>query len=269
MFTFSHGPHAPSRPFTKYYNASRMPIPASIHDDLADSPYKRNHENRYGNPELVGHMIASYYAQVKEVDVWLGRIFSEMDKLGLSNNTMIVFTSDHGEMLGSHGMIEKNVLLEESARVPLIISFPGAIPHKRRVGTPVSHRDIFATVLDYLGAKRRPSDGISLRSLIEDRQPRPHIEYTVSENGRDKELMIRAGRYKLILPNQANSTRLNAFYNLHDDPHEMTNLLARRNTPKARTRHVLRKANHLKRILVHWCRRVKSPHVEQIRARLI
>ena len=260
-FNSPHGPHTPSEPWASLYDPSKMPVPASINDQMGDSPYFFLRRPRYSNPATVGNMIALYYAQMKELDGWIGRILRTMDRLGITNNTMVVLTADHGEMLGSHGMIEKDVFYEESVHVPLLIRFPNAMPRQLRVSDPVSHRDLFATILDYMGAKPQPSDGNSLRAYIE-RTRRP--TFTVAENGQFDQVMIRAGRSKLILPNTRDSKGLNTFYDLRRDPHETNNLIFWNNTARAAT---LPKANLLKRLLLQWCVQTNSPHTEEIRNR--
>lgn len=185
-----------------------------------------------------------------------------MDKLGITNNTMVIFTSDHGEMLGSHGMIEKSILYEESARVPLLIRFPAAIKPGQRINTPVSHRDLFATILDYLGASPLPSDGFSLRRLIE-RNARG-LQYAVVENGEKKELMVRVADFKLIIPTRANASQPNAMYNLKRDPNELVNLIG---PSRQNRRRMLPLAQKLRQVLVRWLRRTKSPHIKEVRAR--
>ena len=134
---------------------------------------------QYADPEKIKYMTANYYAFVKEIDVWLGQILDKVDALGLADNTLIIFTSDHGEMLGAHGMREKNVFYEESVHVPLMIRFPGRIKRGTVVSEPVSHIDLHATITDYLGAGRHPSDGASLRRYIENETD--ENAYAVSE----------------------------------------------------------------------------------------
>lgn len=263
-FNSPHGPHVVSEPFASMFNAANMPIPPSINDPLIDSPHFRAHRNVYANRNLVGHMIAVYYAQMAEVDLWLGRIMREMDTLGITNNTMVILTSDHGEMLGSHGMIEKSVLFEESAKVPLIIRYPNGIRPRRRVSIPVSHRDLFATILDYTRSRPKFSQGTSLRAIIEKRFR--GVPYTVVESGELNQIMIRAGNFKLILPTRANAGVVNGMYNLKKDPYEMRNLIG---PTFNRRRRWLPFARYLRRLLVQWCNRVNSPHTEQIRSRSI
>ena len=91
----------------------------------------------------------AYLALVEEMDAYLGQLLDAVDK----TNTLIVYTSDHGEMLGEHGLWFKNVLLEDSVRVPMILSGPG-LPKGTRVSTPVTHADLAATLLESAGAAR-------------------------------------------------------------------------------------------------------------------
>jgi len=261
-FFCPHAPITPSEPYASMYQPEDMIPPASIDDPMADSPYV-NHNRRlglreYADPNLIKYMMANYFAFVKEIDVWVGKILDTMDELGLTDNTLLVFTSDHGEMLGSHGMIEKNVFYEESVHVPLLMRFPGVIPEGTVVPEPVSHTDVFATILDYLGAQKQSSDGTSLRRLIErsddDGEHSPPKDFAVSEWNRDKPhvdpgLMIRHDRWKLFLPTTVESKVVNVLFDLQSDPHELHNLLAPNHTGREM---YLETAENLRAMLVEW-----------------
>jgi arylsulfatase A-like enzyme len=95
------------------YNPDDMPIPQSINDQLEHSGYvkrqKRNQVKVLRDHTIVQKLWATYYGFVTEVDEMVGRILTTIDELGISNNTMVVFSSDHGEMLGSHGLMGKCV----------------------------------------------------------------------------------------------------------------------------------------------------------------
>jgi len=95
-------------------------------------------------------MISNYYGLVKEIDDWVGKILDTLDNNGLTDNTMVVFISDHGEMLGAHGMREKNVFYEESSHIPLMIRFPGEIVPQTTVDGYISLVDLFPTILAIL-----------------------------------------------------------------------------------------------------------------------
>jgi arylsulfatase A-like enzyme len=128
---FPHAPMIPIEEYAKMYNPDEMPVPASIGDNMENSPYietnGRLKSPEYADPEKIKYMIANYYALVTEIDDWVGKILNTLDELGLAENTIVIFTSDHGEMLGAHGMREKNVFYTESAHVPLMIRFPKEI----------------------------------------------------------------------------------------------------------------------------------------------
>ena len=228
-----HSPHAPMLPtpsFASMYKPENMPVPVSIGDKMEGSPYRnangRLKKTEYSDPYKIRFMIAEYYALVTEVDQWVGRILETLDKCGIARNTMVIFVSDHGEMLGAHGMREKNVFLEESVRVPLIIRYPEKIAAGKRVDTPVSTMNIFSTVLDYTGIHAE-SDGFSLRRLIEGQMP--EYDFAVSEwmwrNQLVPNLMIRTSEWKLLIAKDPDSKSIDALYNLKNDPYEMENLL--------------------------------------------
>jgi arylsulfatase A-like enzyme len=97
-----------------------------------------------------------YDGAIAYIDHQLDRLFSELQKRGLMENTMIIVTSDHGEQFGEHGLfLHGNSLYQPLLHVPLIISFPARVPGGRRVATPVSLRDLPATIVDLTGLQER------------------------------------------------------------------------------------------------------------------
>lgn len=229
-FHHPHPPYLASEKHIKMYPPEKMVPPVSINDDMADSPYlnmkKRTNEN-YSDPAMIQYFISEYYALVKEVDDWVGQILNKLDELGLTDNTLVVFTSDHGEMLGSHGLRSKFCFYEESSHVPMMIRFPGRIKPGTKVKAPVSNMDLFATILDYLNMPPHPSDGSSLRGLIEGTANKD--TYVVTEwlsdlQGKPSHMVLKDG-WKLMLPDPSAKKLKKALYNLNDDPHELKNLL--------------------------------------------
>ena len=180
-------PHAPMLPTAKYYQMyppEKIPVPVSLNDKMDNSPYSKangkSDNPEYADADKIRYMISDYYGLVKEVDDWVGKILDRLDELKLVDNTMIIFTADHGEMMGSHGLREKNVFYEESAHIPLLIRFPKAIKPNKAVTEYATNRDLFATIFDYLGLPKQPSDGLSLRDLIENK-PSARPGYIVTE----------------------------------------------------------------------------------------
>jgi arylsulfatase A-like enzyme len=266
-FHCPHSPITPSEPYASMYNPKNMLPPVSIADPMDNSPYF--HENgrskmpQYADPDKIKYMIANYYALVKEIDVWVGTILDKVDELGLTDNTLVIFTTDHGEMLGAHGMREKNVFYEESVHVPLMIRFPGRIESGTVVAEPVSQIDLYATIMDYLGAGRHASDGKSLRRYLEGKNTNDQA-YAVSEwNWRgpiQPNLMVRTKRWKFFCPNRSDSKVMNVLYDLENDPHEVNNLLGKN---PDRQRYV-QQGEKMKAMLIEWLQQVDSPHLEEV-----
>jgi arylsulfatase A-like enzyme len=116
---------------------------------------------------------ATYFGMVSEVDAQLGRLFDHLDRLGVAENTMVVLTSDHGEQLGDHWLLEKLGFFDESYHVPLVIRWPAVIDEPGRVVTEFTeHVDLMPTMLEAIG---QPvpliCDGSSLGPFIDDVAP--------------------------------------------------------------------------------------------------
>lgn len=269
-FHFPHAPMLPSKYYSDMFPVNTMPIPVSITDPMLNSPYV-NSNSRTKNPEYadaqkIKYMISDYYALVKEIDDWVGKILNKLDELGLAENTLVIFTSDHGEMLGAHGMREKNIFLEESAHVPLMIRFPERIKPETVVEGYISNIDLYATILDYTGVTGPVSDGKSLRGLI-DGTHQTNGKYVVTEwlYNEDKMpgYMILKEGWKMFIPYTSTSTVIDALYNLNDDPYEMNNLLGSNPDKKK----YAQKVNELHTDLVSWLKDNKSSHYDGVKAR--
>ena len=269
-FHFPHAPMLPTKPYSKRYPAKKMVAPVSISDDMENSPYKKANDRlentEYSDPEKIKYMISSYYGLVSELDDWVGKILNKLDELGLAENTLVIFTSDHGEMLGAHGLREKNVFYEESAHIPLILRFPGEIEKNKVVNGYISTVDLFATILDYLKIGQHSSDGTSLRGLMEGTDLE-HGKYVVTEwdywGDTESNYMIVKDGWKLIIPYSESSRVIDAMYNLNTDPYEMNNLIG--NNPD-KLKHA-QKAEDLRKSLLEWLKKNKSAHFDGVQKR--
>jgi len=259
-----HPPMIVSEPYYSMYPPKSIPVPVSINDPRTNSPYsndrKANPES-YRNPVNIQQMSSIYYGMVTEVDDWVGKILKRLDELGLSQNTLVIFTSDHGEMLGDHGMHSKMVFYEGADHVPLLMRLPGIIPANTVVEAPASHLDLFSTILDYCDQKAPSSQGKSLRPLIEGRdsgQGRVAVSEWNSKNVPG--YMIFDGRWKYMCGRSAEATSLDALYDLKNDPYEMANLIGRSPEYQAQTK-------RMRGLLVAWLEQAKSPLADSVRAR--
>ena len=270
-----HFPHAPMLPTAPYYNmfpAKDMVPPVSINDDMNNSPYQDANERKglqeYADPEKIKYMISNYYGLITEIDHWVGKILDKLEEHGLTENTLVIFTSDHGEMLGAHGMREKNVFYEESAHIPLLIRLPGEIEANTSVNGYVSLVDLFSTILDYLEIEEQPSNGTSLRDLMEGTATE-HGKYVVTEwdyrGDVSPNYMIVKDGLKLIILYSVTSEVMNAMYNLNEDPHEINNLLGK-NPNRGKYE---KQAEDLRESLLEWLKKNKSKHYNGVKDRLL
>ncbi|OZI71305.1 sulfatase-like hydrolase/transferase [Bordetella genomosp. 12] len=176
--------------------------------------------------EQLRHMIANYYGMISLIDHNVGRILTTLDELDLSANTLVIFTSDHGEWLGDHGLVLKGPMFYEGLlRVGMVMRGPG-VPAGKVVHDPVSTLDLAATMGDFAGhdipAARHSR---SLRPLLEDRQSREfaYSEWKLGAGRCGVALDLRAVRTrdaKLTLELGSNAGEL---YVLSEDPSEMHN----------------------------------------------
>ena len=168
----------------------------------------------------------AYYAAVSYVDGLIGQLLGELERLGM-DNTLVVFTSDHGEMLGQHGMWFKRTFYDGATKVPLIVALPGRRGPARRTEV-VSLVDLTATLLDYAGVQARPAHGLptaghSLRPLLEERSvswPGRAVSEYFSEGTVEPMLMLRTARHKFVYVHH----HAPLLFDLLDDPLEQRNL---------------------------------------------
>ena len=172
-FVRPHYPMVAPQQYFKPYPWTKMEVPVQLENDLDDIPplgraRSRSATNQIGKyPDNQKRMWSAYYAAVTFMDEQVGRILSELDRLGLREDTAIVFTSDHGYHLGDHSFWQKANLHEQVTRVPLIVSAPGFRPG--RTSAIAELVDLFPT-LSELTELPIPDDldGISLVPVMND-----------------------------------------------------------------------------------------------------
>jgi len=246
-----------------------MITPISIGDQRRNSPYNPGEViSPYNEKDKVQYMTANYYAFVSEIDDWVGKILAKLDELKLAENTLVIFVSDHGEMLGAHGMRGKFCFYEESVGVPLLIRFSGKIKAGQIVSTPVSTLNINPTILDYAGLKTIASDGYSLKGVMEGTKL-PKYDFAVSEwtwkNGNVPSIMIRTENWKLMTTHRTGGKNIEALFDLKNDPFEMNNLLGT-NPERFKYREI---SEELRSKLVGYLKDVNYPLVKGIEERIL
>jgi choline-sulfatase len=158
---------------------------------------------------------------VSELDEYVGQSWTALEDTGQLENTVFIYTSDHGEMLGDHGLWYKNNLLDPAARVPLVISGPG-IPTGKAIDTPVSHVDLVAAIVEWAGGDDAGLRGRSLAGLMAGSSgSHPGFAYSEShsEGNCTGSFIIRKGDWKYIHFTWYDDL----LFNIADDPGEMVN----------------------------------------------
>ncbi len=168
-------PHMPFfGPLDKEHDPTEVLFPATFNGPFDENEPLRYRVNReycrikYGDDERsFRHLIARYYGLVTQVDLSVGAILKTLDDLGLADNTIVVYTSDHGDMMGAHRLVEKSVMYEEAVRVPWLMRVPKWGTRGRLISHPVSHIDLVPTVLELMGrGARKDLPGHSLVPLV-------------------------------------------------------------------------------------------------------
>jgi choline-sulfatase len=229
-FTHPHDPYVARREFWDRYDHDSIPMPSVPELDVDQlDPHSRRLRTlmAYDAAEITDEHIRAarhaYYANISYVDDHIGRIVDLLDRLGMADDTVVLFVADHGDMLGERGLWYKMTFYEHSARVPMILYSPDRFA-PGRVAAPTSLLDVAPTLLEVAGLDRPESfDGSSMLSLLETDDPERTVrgEY-LGEGAVAPIFMIRRGDLKYVWsvhdPPQ--------LYDLSTDPAELTNLAA-------------------------------------------
>lgn len=224
-------PHVPLVAPKKYfdrYDRAAMEAPVVPENDLDDVPgiirgYKRN-STTYGiTPELHKGLLQAYYASVSYMDAQVGRVLKALKENGLEDNTIVVFSSDHGYLLGHHHKYQKQHLFEEATRVPFIISVPWLKDqHGRGTGKITELVDLYPTLADLAGIPAPDTlQGQSLPPLLTDTDSSAWTKdqaFTISRSGGES---IRTKDWRFT--QWGFGDRGLELYDLKKDPGEFTN----------------------------------------------
>ena len=246
--TFLHigflGPHDPYDPVPRYlelYADADIPLPEVTEDELAGIPedlfVSNERRERMSNmtaikgshatPDRLRRMRKCYYANVTMIDETIGRIVEALQRKGVFEEAVIVFTSDHGDHLGDHGLYYKGDLFDTIVKVPLIVRAPDLAERGRIVDDLVSQLDVARYLLDVASVPADGLSGISLRGTLE--QGTPHQrKYVFAEEGAsvlrpapDILTMVRSAEHKMI---HFAGRETGQLFDLDADPGETRNL---------------------------------------------
>jgi arylsulfatase A-like enzyme len=221
------------QPLKKYvdkYNPSEIPVPESYYDTFENKPnmYKRDRET-YGKTteEDYKNGKAAYYAHVEQIDTQIGRILETLDKSGQADNTIVVCTTDHGNMIGDHGIWHMSVVpTEDTYKIPMVIRWPGKIKPGSVSDRLVISHDLAHTYAEIVGMGPLPyADARSLLPLFEDPNRSDWREHIMSTFYGGEFLytqrIVVTDRYKYVF----NGFDFDECYDLVEDPHEMKNII--------------------------------------------
>jgi arylsulfatase A-like enzyme len=221
-----HDPYVAPRGYFDRYDIGEIPRPANFEDDLDSRPaiYRRIQSVwKELDWEDFATATACYYANCTMVDEQIGRILAVLDSLGMAENTIIVFTSDHGDYMAEHRLMLKGIPPFEGAyRIPLILSGPG-IPSGREVTKIVSLLDLAPAVAELALGEAFPCHGRSLLPLLQEEETDWNSEAFAECHGQRfnyTQRILWRGNDKYVF----NGFDEDELYDLAADPHELVNL---------------------------------------------
>ncbi len=252
-FTAPHDPRLLPPGFEKNYPADKIMLPRNFR---TEHPF--DHGNLQGRDEKllayprqaaeVRAELAAYYAVIEHLDRQIGRILAALAAAGLADNTIVIFTSDHGLAVGSHGLVGKQNMYEHTINVPLIWRGPGILQNQSRPAACYL-RDLYPTVCQLAGIEvPRNLEGRSLVPVLLGQRQSLH-PFVIGYFGRSQR-MIRQGHWKLILYPEAKREQL---FDLQADPDEVRDLAQ---APEQRAR-----LQELRQQLLRWLTEQGDPVV--------
>ena len=248
-----HTPYVSPKEYFDLFPQNEMPVVRHVQEDRADIPPIALAS--YKNPPKMTddqrrECVQAYYASICFMDTQVGHVVKALDRLGLADNTVIVFTSDHGYLMGEHGLWQKMSIFEECARVPLLIVAPRDAKHGAVAKAPVGLIDLYPTLTELCGVKAPDNlQGQSLVPMLKDSNAagRGWALTQVTRTGGKRDAKKRLFGYSLRTPHWRytewdEGKRGRELYNHDRDPHELTNLAD--NPAEAKTVETLTKQLH-------------------------
>jgi len=204
-FIHPHPPFSPPTPWNKLYRVPFVDDPFVPEDSEELLVHVNRVQNRYKyrdngiDNNLIKTMRAYYYSCISFVDYQIGRIIESLKEKGILDDTIIIFTSDHGELLGDYNCVGKRCMLDSSAKIPFIIRYPSLVNRNSICKMPISLIDILPSLLDVLDIPVGilQLDGKSIFELIKGNVNRKYI-YSQLSNGQTGLYMLATENEKLI-----------------------------------------------------------------------
>ncbi|HUY92557.1 MAG TPA: sulfatase [Pirellulales bacterium] len=225
-----HTPYVAPKRYFEAYDAKGIELPSLSDADRQRMPAaaytSAKKEQEAMSDDLRREAIQAYWASITFMDAQMGRVLDALDRLGLTDKTIVVMTSDHGYHMYQHGLWQKMSLFENSVHVPLIVSVPGAAGNGKSNAGPVELVDLYATLADLCGLPApKYLDGASLRPALDD--PSKSVKqaaFTQVRRGAFDGYSVRTSRWRYTLWDEGRKGE--QLYDMQADPGEMANLAA-------------------------------------------
>jgi arylsulfatase A-like enzyme len=225
-----HTPYVAPKKYFDLYSRDAIKLPVLSADDKSRTPapayQSAKPEQETMSDAQRREAIQAYYASISFMDAQVGRVLQALERLGLADNTIVVFTSDHGYHMYQHGLWQKMSLFENSAHVPLIVSAPGAKGNGKATKSLAELVDLYPTLADLCGLPAPAYlDGKSQRAVLDD--PAKSVKdaaFTQLRRGNFNGYSIRTLRWRYTLWDDGQKGE--QLYDLQADANEMTNLAA-------------------------------------------
>ena len=227
-----HLPNVVPEPYASLYAPADIAPWPGFADPLLGKPYAQAQQRRHWNLEHWtwerdwAPIVARYLGEITLLDAQIGRLLAHLEVLGLAENTVVIYTTDHGDMCGSHGMIDKHmVMYDDVLRVPLVVRWPGQPARGECDAFVTNALDLAATFCDDAGVSVPETfAGRSLLSLLSETGTSTRdcvfAMYHGSQFGLYSQRMVRDARWKYVW----NATGEDELYDLERDPGEIINL---------------------------------------------
>jgi arylsulfatase A-like enzyme len=230
-----HGPHMPMvipEPYASMYDPASIPPHPNFEDPLIDKPAVQRIKRQHWGTEGMSWpdwqpLLARYYGEVSLIDAQVARLLQALERIGEKNDTVAIYTTDHGDTMGAHKIWNKDyTMYDEIYRVPFVVRWPGVTSPGSRCDTYIHHfLDLTPTLLEMAGLE--PPEGIHGRTLVpllngqeQDRPREAFCQFHGSHMGLYTIRMLQTDRYKYVF----HVNDIDELYDHENDPYELRNV---------------------------------------------
>lgn len=223
----------------KMYDPHTIPLPEERHGQEEELPkairklQSRKHQTLtikdYLKDDILRQNMSLFYGDISHIDQKLGELVSSLKENGMWEDTLLICTSDHGEMIGNHALYLKSNFYEESAHVPMILSWPNGLPAGTRVDEVVSLQDIFTTCIELMehpwAERYKNYRHANLVEMVYGSIPQNNRVFIETKGGCEWGICNVSKQYKYSFYTYDDGTWDDSLYNIENDPRELTNIV--------------------------------------------